>query len=298
MSITKVSVVIPTYNPGPLIDVALASVDAQTWPGEVEIVVVDDGSSDGTAQRLLHERPDLLLLQQPNGGTAAARNAGVAASTGDAVAFLDQDDSWEPAKLELQVLMLDSSDAALVHTGARFVNTHAEVTSVEPGVAGLDHHRLLAWCLLVQSTALVRRDVLDAVGSFDESLSAADDWDMWIRIAQVGSLAVVPQVLTSVLVHSNNQSNDAERMFRSADALIGKHRRINRDCPECLRALRAADRRNRQEYYRRMRGASRELWTTGRPVAAARSSLLAVRRNPWALWETPLHHLRARRPDR
>jgi hypothetical protein len=141
----------------------------------------------------------------------------------------------------------------------------------------------------------MRRDALRVVGDFDVSLSAADDWDMWIRFIDVFKVAATPDALATIRVHPGNQSRNAELMYSSARQLMAKHRRIHGSCRECRRALRQASIANRAAYYGRRREEARSLASDGHPVAALRVTASAVRRNPLALATTPLHHLRARR---
>src|SRR5687768_199170 len=101
----RVSVIIPTYNSGSLVVQAVEGVLAQTRQAE-EVIVVDDGSTDDTAERLQQFGERIRVVRQANGGVATARNAGLRASSGDLVAFLDADDAWHPQKLERQIALL------------------------------------------------------------------------------------------------------------------------------------------------------------------------------------------------
>ena len=280
-----ISVVIPTYNPGLLVDRALVSVLTQHTNDKLEVVVVDDGSRDGTPARLRREYPMIRVLEQCNSGTASARNTGVAAAGGQFIALLDQDDVWDPDKLQRQMPLFVNPAVGMVHAGARFSNASGEVTSVEPGVDGLDFHALLTWCWLLQSTAVIRADVLREVGAFDETLTAADDWDLWLRLALHTQLAVVVDPLVSVLVHDGNQSNDAERMYRSAAALLIKHGRTHPGCGLCKSALSAADLTNRREFYRRVRDQAKQARREGKPIASLTLTGRALARHPRALGE-------------
>lgn len=283
-----ISVVIPAYNGGRDLSRAVRSAARQSH-APMEIIVVDDGSTDGSCDHLCEIASQVRVLRQDNRGTAAARNTGVAAAQGAHVALLDQDDQWDERKLEKQIDRMVPG-VAVVHAGARFVNASGRVTSVELPVPGLTNHALKRWCVMLQSTALIRVAALQAVGPFDEALSAADDWDMWIRLAERFTFAEVQEVLTTVQVHAHNQSHDPERMLRSAERLIAKHRRESAACAECLSALQAAARRNRQEYYRRARGRARELAASGAPMASVMWTLRGLRVHPGALVDSLRHH--------
>jgi GT2 family glycosyltransferase len=289
-----ISVVIPAYNGGDLLCQAVDSVLAQTM-ADFELIVVDDGSTDGSAQRLPAD-DRLVLIRQRNTGTAAARNAGIAAATGEWVALLDQDDRWYPDKLERQLPYL-TGDVDLAHSGADFVDAAGRVTSTVHADPALDVHALLSWCQLVVQTALIRRTVLAEVGGFDQELSGADDWDLWVRIADHHRLRATPDVLAAVTVHPANQSNDAELMFGAARRLIRKHRRLHPGCWSCRRARARASWRNRAEYYGRLRGQARTAAAAGRRLQALWLTCKALYRHPGALIDTPRHY-RARARSR
>jgi glycosyltransferase involved in cell wall biosynthesis len=179
----RISVVIPTYNCAHFLGEAIESVRVQGWAG-LEIVVVDDGSTDGTGALLSSLRgPDLVVLRQENCGPASARNAGIRRSTGDWIAFLDADDLWLPGKLRGQF------DALSARPNAAFSFTDAIVRNSsgrETVVASPDGDIL--WSLLAGprfgvGSVLVRRDRLDRIGFFDPALRMGEDWDMWLRLA-------------------------------------------------------------------------------------------------------------------
>jgi glycosyltransferase involved in cell wall biosynthesis len=290
-----VSVVIPAYNGGALLRAAVDSVLAQDYAAPTEIVVVDDGSTEPIEAFLADVVDRLRIVRQDNAGTAAARNRGVREAGGEYIAFLDQDDLWDPHKLSRQVPLFRDDEIALVHAGARFVNTDGDVTSIVTADPDLDTHALLAACRLAVQTAVVRRSVLMELGGFDESLSGADDWDMWIRIVERFRIAAVPDALATIRVHPGNQSRNAELMYSSARQLMAKHRDMHGSCDACRRALRHAARANRASYYGRLREQARAAAATGDRSTAIRLTAKALSRHPRALVETPLHHLRRAR---
>lgn len=292
---TRVSVLLPTYRPGALAERAIESVLSQQTDADLEIVVVDDGSGDGTADRLRSQFPSVRVIEQANQGTAAARNTALRHATGEYVALLDQDDEWDADKIARQLHHFGDPAVGMVHAGGRFRNELGAVTSVEHAVEPLDVHDLMAWCWVIQSSAVIRTSLLRELGGFDELLSAADDWDLWIRLAATTRLACEQAPLVTVLVHEGNQSNDAERMYRSAAGVIAKHRRLHSGCPHCTAASRRADLRNRQEYYRRLREQARRERDAGRHLASAMLTLRGLARHPRAPLETVRHHWRSRR---
>jgi glycosyltransferase involved in cell wall biosynthesis len=290
MSRPLVSVVIPAYNGGALLRAAVDSVLLQDYQ-PVEVVVIDDGSTEPIEPALADVTDRIRIIRQPNAGTAAARNRGIQESRGEFVAFLDQDDLWDREKLAVQMPLFDQLEIALAHAGARFIDTAGNVTSVVTADPNLDTHALLEACTLAVQTAVVRRAALDAVGGFDESLSAADDWDLWIRIVDRFPIAAAPATLATIRVHGGNQSRDPELMYSSARRLIAKHRRIHGACADCRRARRAAAISNRAHYYGRVREEARSLSAEGHRMSAIRLNIRALVRNPRALITTPLHHL-------
>ncbi len=214
-----VSVVIPTYNYARFVPRAVESVLAQTY-GNLECTVVDDGSTDNTVEVLARFSERVHTLRQRNQGLSAARNAGIRASRGEAIALLDADDAWWPSKIERQVQVLrDRSEVMAVGCGIEVVDEGTgrkrEVHFASPG-RGISALRTLAvrqsWVGGSGSGVLVRRQVLDEVGFFDETLTAAEDWDMWLRVAANHLIQNVPEVLVSIHKHGTGSFSNAARM--------------------------------------------------------------------------------------
>lgn len=189
------SVVIPLYNKQRYVGRAVESVLAQSHD-QFELIVVDDGSTDGSAEVVRNVRdPRLRLIVQDNGGEAAARNAGIRAATGSHIAFLDADDRWKPDFLAVMRSLIAA------HPGAAIYGTNYEIVddgSIVPGLDGagrfvdrdgrLDYASALAhWCFpLTSSSICVPAHMFDAVGMFDERLKLATDIDMWVRLTLAG----------------------------------------------------------------------------------------------------------------
>lgn len=178
----RISVIIPSHNRAHTLPRALDSVLTQTRAAD-EIIVIDDGSSDGTEILLRDRYPQVDYRYQPNRGVSAARNAGIRIATGDWVALLDSDDAWLPGKLERQLAAIDSA-TVLVHCdelwyrhGVRVnpMNKHAKA-------GGWIYHHCLPLCAISPSATLIRCTLFDAVGLFDETLPACEDYDLWLRI--------------------------------------------------------------------------------------------------------------------
>ena len=192
-----VSVIIPTYNRAGLVQQALASVKAQTFR-DFEIVVVDDGSTDGTDE-VLSAEPELLVLRHPCcQGVAAARNTGVAAAQGEWLAFLDSDDLWLPDKLARQIsclkgqpeLLICQTDETWVRRGVR-VNKPA----AHRKVAGRIFLPSLGRCMISPSAVMLHRRLLQDHGAFDAALPAAEDYDLWLRLTWRYEVGLVDEPL-------------------------------------------------------------------------------------------------------
>lgn len=184
-----ISVVIPNYNYARYVGAAVDSALEQTCAPH-EVVVVDNGSTDDSLDVLAAYGDRIRVVQQENRGQAGARNSGMAECTGDLVAFLDADDVWLPDKLERQLALIESAGAGLVYCGLEAVGPDLEPLGdvVEPRFRGWVVNEFLtrpgvAVVVGGESTALVRRAVLDDVGQFDPELSISAGWDLWRRIA-------------------------------------------------------------------------------------------------------------------
>lgn len=189
MNKPTVSVIIPSYNRCQSLPRALDSVLAQTRPAE-EIIVVDDGSDDGTAAMLARDYPELTCLVQDNRGVSAARNTGIRAARGDWIALLDSDDEWLPQKLERQLQALhharrsDSAAPLLVHCDEIWIRKGRRVNPMDKHAkaGGWIFERCLPLCAISPSAVLMARELLTDVGEFDEDLPACEDYDLWLRI--------------------------------------------------------------------------------------------------------------------
>ena len=181
-----ISVIIPVHDRKDLVGRAIRSVLAQT-ERDFELIVVDDGSADGTPECVLAEfgDDDLALLRLPEcRGVSAARNHGLAAARGEWIAFLDSDDEWRPAKLEKQMAGLHSSGLFVCHTDETWIRNGVRVNPHK-------HHRkyggwifrlALPLCVMSPSSIVVHRTVFEAIGTFDEALPACEDYDFFLRL--------------------------------------------------------------------------------------------------------------------
>lgn len=226
---TKVSVVIPAYNASRTIAETLQSAISQTHRN-LEIVVVDDGSTDGTMamiEALAATDRRILPIRQANGGVAAARNAGIAASTGDFIAPLDADDLWHPAKIERQLqLFMDGDDRlGLVYTWFALIDHRSRVIQLRHRpdhqgevLAALAFHNFIG----NGSSAMFRREALAHTNGYDGTLRArggqgCEDWKLYFEIAERYRFGLVPAALTGYRHLDDNMSSDVLQMLRSRD---------------------------------------------------------------------------------
>jgi glycosyltransferase involved in cell wall biosynthesis len=244
----RTSIVVPAYNAAPFLGQAVESVLAQTV-GDWELVVVDDGSTDGTAaaaRASAGRDPRIRLVQQPNGGQAQARNRGLAETSAASpyLIFLDADDVWEREALEVLLAALEADPSAEAASGlSRYIDERG--LPFEPGElevwgrrrSGVAGRRLVPWppdqpitlgvlayrnCIGTPGQVLIRRSALEAAGPFDPATSPCEDWDLWLRLSQHGPIASVDQVLLNKRKHAANISRQRELMYRQQLFVRGK----------------------------------------------------------------------------
>jgi len=188
-----VSVIIPTYNRGPMVTEAVASVLAQDYPA-IEIIVVDDGSIDDTPDRLSLLKNRVTVITQENRGVSAARNAGVAHARGEYVAFLDSDDQWLPGKISTQVAFFASHPEALIcQTEESWIKNGKPLLprARHKKRSGMIFAPSLELCLVSPSAVMMRKDFFLDMGGFDESLPACEDYDLWLRISMTHPIHLI-----------------------------------------------------------------------------------------------------------
>ncbi len=231
MSAPRVSVLIAAYNAAGFIEATLASVLAQTF-ADFEVLVVDDGSTDDTPAvvgRVTASDARVRLIVQENRGVSASRNRGVRESRGQLIAFLDHDDLWHPEKLAAQVAVLDAQpQTAVVSCYSALIDTDHRCLGWRFGgdANGDVYAEMLIWDVVSGgSVTLIRREALDAVGPFDESLMFREDWDMWIRLARQHAFATVPRVLVGYTRSAASASRDYVRMADEGVRVLAKVRR-------------------------------------------------------------------------
>ena len=205
-----VTVIVPTYNRAGIIGETIGSILGQTYR-EIELLVVADGCTDDTPGVVASfNDPRARLMSQPgSGGPAAPRNAAAAVAKGKYIAFCDDDDLWEPRKLELQIALMERErDLALTYTkGVNFGAQGELPRQALPIWPAREHFRALLYGnFIVNTSVVVRREVLLAMGRFDESVAmrGSEDYQMWLRIARRHRIAGVDEPLYRYRLHGTN----------------------------------------------------------------------------------------------
>jgi glycosyltransferase involved in cell wall biosynthesis len=222
-----ITVVLPAYNAAATLDETLGSVRAQTYEA-MEIIVVDDGSTDATglvAEAHAADDQRVRIIRTTNGGVGAARNAGVAAGSGDYIAPIDADDLWHPTKLERQVDAMRRSgpSVGLVYTWTALINDTGHVVALGPQDVDSGNVARRLWrrnLVGSGSCPLMRRRAVEIVGGYNESLhrqqaQGCEDWQLYVRISEQFEYAVVQEYLTGYRKWRGSMSSDQMRMYRS-----------------------------------------------------------------------------------
>ena len=243
MSFVKVSVIIPTYNCARYIGEAIDSVLNQTYRG-FEIIVADDGSTDNTKDILKPYINDELIhyIYQPNHGPSAARNTGINVARGEYIAFLDADDLWVPTKLEKQVNFLDNNmNVALVfsdvclfdETGIMsdsFLKDKKKLKGIpissDSSIGGVFARNifddLLQENFIPTKTVVVRKNCIEEVGGFDETLFSVEDLDMWLRISRAYEIGYIKGSLAQKRQHNANIGSNQKLALESKIRVLNK----------------------------------------------------------------------------
>lgn len=190
-----VSVIIPTYNRAERVCEAVESVLKQDYT-TVEIIVVDDGSTDNTQRLLKKYQKKISVLHQENRGVSAARNIGIRHSKGDYIALLDSDDLWERQKLSCQIEFFKNNPGALIcQTEEIWIRNGRRVNpkNRHKKPSGMIFEASLALCLVSPSAVMIKKTLFDSVGLFDEALTACEDYDLWLRISLKYPIYLTPE---------------------------------------------------------------------------------------------------------
>ncbi len=181
----SVSVIIPTYNRARMIGEAIESVLSQAY-NDLELIVVDDGSSDETRKVVSNYFPQVNYLYQEHQGVSAARNCGIKHSRGEYLSFLDSDDLWLKEKLRSQMMFMESHPEAFIcYTDEIWIRNGVRVNPMKKHqkYSGMIFEHCLPLCIVSPSSVLIARTLFDKVGLFDEKLEACEHYDLWLRIS-------------------------------------------------------------------------------------------------------------------
>ncbi|HVL40419.1 MAG TPA: glycosyltransferase [Fimbriimonadaceae bacterium] len=223
----RVSVLLTCYNHLAYLPAAFGSICAQTYT-DLEIIALDDGSTDGTREWLKENAKNArLIFNAKNLGTYGTLNVGLHHAQGELVAVLNDDDVWKPSKLERQVALLDGHPTVgLVHTDGSFID--AEGRRMEGSPLGFDFPRtetgdvllsLVYANKIIASAALVRKRCFEELGGFNEAYFGSGDWEMWYRIAERYHVGYVADELTLYRVHGANASHKLERIWQDDERI-------------------------------------------------------------------------------
>lgn len=245
-----ISVILPVYNGERTIQETIVSVLRQTF-SDFELIVINDGSQDSTLD-IVKRIPDprLKIVSYPNAGLAASRNRGIAQAVSKYIAFIDADDLWTVDKLEAQFQALQNHPkAALAYSwtdfideSSRFIHTGSHLTVNGDAYA----HLLLVNFVENGSNPLIRKSILTQMGGFDESLSAAEDWDLWLRLAAKYPFVCVPKAQILYRVSLTSMTANVTRQKRETIKVI---ERAFAQAPESLQYLKQPSMANLYKYF-------------------------------------------------
>jgi len=223
-----VSVIIPSYNCGKYIKEAIESVFSQTYKN-FEIIVIDDDSTDDTEYSLKEYIGKITYFKQPHRGAASSRNEGLKRAKGDFIAFLDADDVWEKEKLEKQIKYLEEHpEAGMVYTDLyridmrtnRLLSRWSEVFPVKEGFVFKD---LIEKNFIQTSSTLMKKEVIECIGFFDETFKAYEDIDYWVRIAEKFKIGYIPEPLVKYRMFPGTLSQKPFWMAEGRLKVFEKH---------------------------------------------------------------------------
>jgi len=228
-----ISVILPTYNAANYLPEAIESILRQNYQ-RIEIIVIDDGSTDNTADALAPYRDVIIYYYKENGGPASARNWGLQFAQGEIISFLDADDLWPEGKIVRQLSHLKEFPDAEVVAGRQKVE-------YLPGAIELLHkHELAAEPQVCQSlpVAMIRRTAFDKVGYFDTDLIYSEDWDWFLRAREMNIKILIYNEVTNIhRRHSANMTHDTLRLNHYICKMFQKSLKRRRDNPNIKAAF-------------------------------------------------------------
>nr|WP_272508411.1 glycosyltransferase family A protein [Salinibacter ruber] len=228
-----VSVVIPTYNRPKKTSKAIQSALDQSYT-QVEVIVVDDHSKDNTKDKLTKTFGEKIKYRRnrKNRGASYCRNLGVSISSGRYIAFLDSDDLWHARKIERQMKVMKQKNSSLCYTGESVYGSQSTDERKNLLNKRYPEHNGRVFSELIYrdfigacSRVLITKESFLNAGRFDESLSAREDWDLWLRIAKKGHVSSVEEILVERYVGGEGLSREISRVITSTKKVVDKHSR-------------------------------------------------------------------------
>jgi glycosyltransferase involved in cell wall biosynthesis len=321
-----ISVIIPCFNQAHFLSDCIASLQAQSYP-HWEAIIVNDGSPDDTrevALKLQEREPRLRYIEQENRGLSGARNSGISESRGAYLQFLDSDDTLEPDKLRYQIEFLEQRpEIGIVFGDARYFRTEAPLERTLGPYVGADGEpwipklwkakgsllsKLARHNLMAVNCPLVRRDVIERLGPWNETLCALEDWEYWVRCAAAGIVFEFtdhPGTHALVRLHQQSMTKESTRMLKAAfdfrvtsAGLFGEHDYNPNNLKIAMRAAETLGKQGRASRYRKLfsaftyESARRETirgYLLGHNSAIGQAGALFRRTVPW-----PIQRLLAR----
>ena len=208
----KVSIIIPTYNQSQYLEEAMESVLNQTYQN-IEIIIVDDGSTDNTSEVVKSFDNKIIYIPQKNKGASSARNAGIKKAQGQYVAFLDSDDMWIKNKLEKQIKFIQNNpEIGLLGTGCyQMVDINKMIyKKIFPAKNEILQKDLIKYNPFIQSSVIIRKDIFNDIGLYDEKFKESEDYDLWLRIAQKYKVANIQEALVTKKYYEKGLSKDKD----------------------------------------------------------------------------------------
>lgn len=285
-----VSVIIPNFNYAQYLGEAIESALGQTY-SNLEVIVVDDGSTDNSQEILERYADRVTIIEQRNSGVCVARNRGVAESKGEYIAFLDADDIWLPEKIEKQVkAFAESPEVGIVHVGVIDIDeSGADLQTKLNGLNGKISHEFLIWerpvILGGGSGAMISRRVFENVGGFDTQLSTSADWDLYYRICRKYEAVFVSEPLLYYRLHGSNMHGNISGM--ESEMAIFLEKAFDTDEADVL-ALKSQAMSN---YHRTLSGSYLHAGLYGRAIKHAAKAIMYRPSSIGYIAKTPLRLL-------
>lgn len=294
-----VTVIVPTYNVEAYVDDCLNSILSQDYP-EMEVIVVDDGSTDGTVAALAAYGDRVRLVRQENRGAAAARNHGLALARGTYVTFLDGDDIWLPGKVKAQVVYMECHPNVGMTYGrweewrrtrgrgfampewVERMGTHDEeaVPGIVPEGSGWLYHKLLTDFLVTTIAVMLRRGIVEQIGYFDETLERGEDYEYWLRVSRVTEIHKLDRVMALYRLHGHSTTFQCPERNYAAEVIERAVERWGKVGPNGV----VVDERLYARHVGRLwSGFGAKQLRAGKPRWAARSLVRSVRVEPLVL---------------